>query len=285
VSNYLDRLNLRPNERRFVVFVFLVLFVVLNIFFVWPYRTARADATQRLERAGSKLKLYRAEVKQMEENKKNLQAFERDSPVVPPEDQSIQFLRVIQSQAAVSGVNITGTSRATTKTNDFFLEQNQTVSIQSGEEQLVNFLYSLGAGESLIRVRELSLRPDQPRQNLGGSLTLVASYQKKPPAKAAPASTARATATAAAPPAKPAAATPTVPAPATPKPTAKFPVAKPPAAKPATTNAPSAGSWWGTVKGWFGGSSAAPATSPTNKAPSTVPAAKPKPATATDKKK
>lgn len=282
MSHYLDRLNLRPNERRFVVFVFLVLFVVLNIFFVWPYRTARTEATQRLERAGSKLKLYRAEVKQMEENKKNLQAFERDSPVVPPEDQSIQFLRVIQSQAAVSGVNITGTSRATTKTNDFFLEQNQTVSIQSGEEQLVNFLFSLGAGESLIRVRELSLRPDQPRQNLGGSLTLVASYQKKPPVRTAPASAARTTATAAAPPDKPAAVTPTAPARATPKPTAKFPVAKPPAAKAGTANAPASASWWDKVKGWFGGS---PATTTTNKAPSTVPAVKPKPAAPADRKK
>jgi hypothetical protein len=51
----------------------------------------------------------------------------------------------------------------------------------------VDFLYKLGDGNSLIRVRSLSLRPDAPRQNLGGNITLIASYQKKPSARSAPA--------------------------------------------------------------------------------------------------
>ena len=50
----------------------------------------------------------------------------------------------------------------------------------TSEAQLVDFLYKLGDGNSLIRVRALSLRPDPPRQNLGGNITLIASYQKKP---------------------------------------------------------------------------------------------------------
>ena len=61
------------------------------------------------------------------------------------------------------------------------------LTIQSSEAQLVDFLYKLGDGNSLIRVRALSLRPDAPRQALAGSLTLIASYQKKPSARPAPA--------------------------------------------------------------------------------------------------
>jgi hypothetical protein len=59
----------------------------------------------------------------------------------------------------------------------------------------VDFLYSLGAGNSLVRVRGLSLSPDAPRQNLRVSVTLVGSYQKKVPVRAAavPAATAAAT--------------------------------------------------------------------------------------------
>ena len=37
----------------------------------------------------------------------------------------------------------------------------------------------------MIRVLDLELQPDPPRQNLVANITLVASYQKKPAAKAA----------------------------------------------------------------------------------------------------
>ena len=50
----------------------------------------------------------------------------------------------------------------------------------------MDFLYSLGSGNSLIRVRDLTMRPDAPRQQLSGTVKLVASYQKNPPKKTAP---------------------------------------------------------------------------------------------------
>jgi hypothetical protein len=55
----------------------------------------------------------------------------------------------------------------------------QTVAIVSGEQQLIDFLYNLGTGNSLIRARDLSVHPDQPHQQLNTTITLVASYQKK----------------------------------------------------------------------------------------------------------
>jgi hypothetical protein len=45
----------------------------------------------------------------------------------------------------------------------------------------------------MIRVRDLELQPDQPRQRLVANIKLVASYQKNPPAaSAAKTSTAKA---------------------------------------------------------------------------------------------
>jgi hypothetical protein len=104
---------------------------------------------------------------------------------VQAEDQVNQFARAIQEQQAKSGVGIGNFGRTTTKTNLFFLELTQPVSVQSGEAQLVDFLYSLGSGNSLIRVSELTLRPDPPRQQLSGQVKLVASFQKTAPKKAA----------------------------------------------------------------------------------------------------
>ncbi len=68
-----------------------------------------------------------------------------------------------------------------TQTNDvFFVEQVQNINVLATEEQLVDFLYKLGSGSSMIRVRDLTLQPDPPHQRLAADIRLVASYQKNP---------------------------------------------------------------------------------------------------------
>jgi len=190
MTSFWDRLNLRPNERRLVVGVAVILFIVLNAFLVWPHFKDWNQMQDRLYGAQKKLARYQTEVNQTAEYKRRLQALEGDSSAVFSQDQDIQLLRTIQTHAAETGVNITQTPRATTQTNEFFLEQVQNLSVQGREEQLVNFLYNLGSGNSMVRVRDLSLRPDVPaRQQLGGNVRLVASYPKKPvtrPAASAP---------------------------------------------------------------------------------------------------
>lgn len=261
MTGYLDRLNLRPAERRLVVLVAVVLFVVANLIFVWPYFGAWNLANLRLEKAEAKLASFQREIVQTNAYLASLAEFEKENPDVSSEDQSLQFQTTIQTQAAQSGVNVNSYSRTSTRTNDaFFLEQLQTIGVQTKEKELVEFLYQLGSGSSLVRVRELSLRPDQQRFTLVGNLTLVASYQKKPAAKGASASapgTTRPAATAA-PGTKPAAPTGARPAaPGTP--------VTPAAAKPAVTNAPAAsGGIWSTFKGWFSGSTAAATSAKTN---------------------
>lgn len=276
MTGYLDRLNLRPNERRFVVLVALVVFVLLNAIFVWPHFSDWSDFTDRLRRARNKLALYQTEVDQAPDYQKKIASFENENPTVPPEEQSLQFAQVIQSQAVASGVGITVYGRQTTKTNNpFFVEQLQTINISSRESPLVNFLFNLGSGESLIRVRDLSIRPDPPRQNLSGTVTLVASYQRKQPGKAGPASAAAGKTTASAP---PRAAKPVPPPGATPGSALAQRKAALAArtnlatrlAHPAVTNAPAAVSWLDKIKGWFG-KSAAPS-APVTPAPAQPPA-------------
>jgi hypothetical protein len=208
---YLDRLNLRPFEKRLVVGVSVVLFIVLNVWFVFPFFGDWSKTQARNVTAREKLQKFEAEVANISKYEAEVNALQSEGLDVPQEDQSVQFLRVIQNQSALSGVNIMGTTKATTRTNLFFLEQSQSVNVQSGEKQLVDFLYNLGAGNSLIRVRELTLGPDQTRMQLVANVQLVASYQKKPTQKTAAAATRPATATNA-PIARAAAPKPTAPA-------------------------------------------------------------------------
>ncbi len=173
--------HLRPMERRFAVGVAVVLVVVLNAVFIWPHFSDWGKFSNRLEDAQRKLKLYQMAVTQIPDLKKQVTAFASEGQFVAVEDQSVNFMRTIQTQSAQSSVAIVNTSRQMTRTNDlFFIEQVQNINVLATEEQLVDFLYKLGSGASMIRVRDLELQPDAPRQKLSANIRLVASYQKNP---------------------------------------------------------------------------------------------------------
>src|SRR6185436_6730813 len=174
---FLARLN--SMERRFVVGVFVVIIVVINIVFIWPRFKDWDLAKIRLAKARKTLETYNKEIGQVKNNETKVRAMESESASVPPEDQVIEFQTTINNQAAASRVAILGWGRVPTGTNQFFVEHAQSITVLAEESQLVDFLYNLGSGNSLIRARGLRLNPDPPRQKLNASVTLVASYQKK----------------------------------------------------------------------------------------------------------
>lgn len=180
MSKAFGKTNLRPFERRLLVGVAVVLFLVVNIVFVWPHFSDWGKTRQRLIDAQDTVEKWSREIAQKGEHEKKIQVLEEEGAQVTAEDQANEFFRTVQNQASISGVNLPSISRQSTSTNDFFLEQLQTFRVQAGEEQLVDFLFNLGEGESVIRARGLSLRPNAVRQQLEGSIDLVASYQKKP---------------------------------------------------------------------------------------------------------
>ncbi len=175
--------SLRPLEKRLVVGIAAVFFLVLNWLFVFPYFSEWGKLQDRMWEAQRKLRTYSAEIAQTNAYWAAVRQMEKQGESVPAEDQALHFQNIVNSQAGQSKVRLLSTGRINFQTNQFFVELSQTISIESREEQLVDFLYNLGEGESLIRVRDLSLRPDGPRQQLVASVTLVASYQKKAAAK------------------------------------------------------------------------------------------------------
>ena len=136
----------------------------------------------RGDEARQKLKLYQTAIGQSANYAAQDKNLEGQGEFVAPEDQAINFMRTIQSQAALSGVGIVNTSRQITHTNDaFFVEQVQNISVIADDQQLVDFLYKLGSGASMIRVRDLELQPDAAHQHLNANIQLVAIYQKNDP--------------------------------------------------------------------------------------------------------
>lgn len=180
--------RLRPLERRLAVGVVVVLILVLNFVFIWPHFSDWSKLKTRLKNAHDTWASYQATIAQATNYQVQVKSLEGQGEFVAPEDQAINFMRTIQAQAEASGVGRANYSRSIMHTNDaFFIEQVQNINVVATDQQLVDFLYKLGSGASMIRVRDLELQPDTPRLHLNANIRLVASYQKNPaaPARAA----------------------------------------------------------------------------------------------------
>jgi len=190
--SFLDQLNLRPQEKRILAAVLVVALVLVSIFFVWPKLGERPKLVTALEAARKKLQTYQAEIARVPDYQTRLRELEGQGSAVLREEQALQLQSAVQANATKHGVPITSMrvgapSPSTTSTNAFFDEQAVIVGVNTGERELVNFLHALGTDNSMIRVRDMDLRPDPPRYKLNGSITLVASYQKKTASSPAPA--------------------------------------------------------------------------------------------------
>ncbi len=236
MKRYLDQL--KPQERRWVVGIGFVVFLMMNYFFVWPHFHDWSRSTLLMDRANETNKTYNAELRHKDEYQRKLNELQSDGSSVLPEDQAIDFVHFYSSRAISNKVMVVNQGPLVTSTNEFFLVQQMGITVQSDETNLVNFLYSLAAGNSMMRVRAMSLHPDPSHQQLGASLTLVASYQKKVPVRGA--GTAAPGKVVAAATIKPAMVAPAPPpaAPAAPRPTGPGPLVGPnpglkPVSKPA----------------------------------------------------
>ena len=185
MSDLFTRWNLRPFERRLVVGTAVVLFLVINVVWVWPHFSDWSTMKKRLGDAVWKQEIFQREIDKLPTYKREIATFEKSGAPVPPDDQAVQLMRTVVQQAGQFHVDInSANSRALSVTNLFFIEQSQNITVVSKDEDLVKFLYSLGSDASFIRVRDLTLRPDAPRYRLVATIQLVASYQKNQKAAA-----------------------------------------------------------------------------------------------------
>lgn len=178
MKRYFESLN--PSERRLVVGVGVIFFVVINLVFVRPRFSDWGDLQNRKHKAEDTMRIRQLKIAEASRLRPELEKLKGAGANVDEEDQAFQLLSTVQRQAVQSGVTLTSTPRQNVHTNQFFVEISQPISCQAGEKELVDFIYSLGAEDSMIRVSALSIRPDPSRQRLDANLQLVASFQKKP---------------------------------------------------------------------------------------------------------
>ena len=193
--------QLKPGERRWVAAIGLVFFLVLNWLFIWPHFSDWGRANVRMKKAHDLIDQYNAELKNKPSYEAKIKTLQSDSGSdIMAEEQAIDLIRFYNSRASSNDVQIINNSRPVNRTNDpFFVDHEMQLRVKGRESAIVNFLYSLGAGNSIVRVRALSLRPDSAHQQINANISIVASYAKKPPARNTGAAALRLPAKAAAP--------------------------------------------------------------------------------------
>jgi hypothetical protein len=193
VNNFLDQLNLTPQERRIVVGIGMVLVIVLNLLFVWPHFSEWGKIRKQLASMRSDIEKYNKEIV-LDTNptnglQKQLAKLVRQEGAGVMNEQ-VKLQSTIMTQARKTGVNVANYNPggARPQTNEFFEEESIRITIDSQEPQLINFLYNIGNDPAMIRVSELDLTPqDQNRYRLRGYVTFIANYAKRAPASAKPA--------------------------------------------------------------------------------------------------
>ena len=179
--------QLKPGERRWVAGIGLVVFIVINWIFVRPHFSDWARADARMKKAHDLIDLYNAELKHKPVYEAKMKVLQSDGgSVVEADDQAIDLVRFYNSRANSNNVQVINNSRPMTRTDDpFFVDHEMQLSVQGRESQIVNFLYSLGAGKSVVRVRSISLHPDSSHQQINANISIIASYAKTAPARPA----------------------------------------------------------------------------------------------------
>ncbi len=187
MNDFFDKLNLKPEERRLAVLFMAVAFVFVNYMYVFPRFKELRETQQEIQVAENTFAKYRLKTNSIPELQLSLEELSRQAgpPIEDTPGQRRTFVTTVNRMASKYGINLRtqGQIREVLpppgQTNSFFTELEIPIIVTSTEEQMVNFLYSLGKEDSLIRVRSLTLSPSREGGLLlDGNVNLVASYLK-----------------------------------------------------------------------------------------------------------
>jgi Tfp pilus assembly protein PilO len=181
MTNPFDQLNLRPQERRILVVVGLIIFVVLNFLFVTPLFGQLGQAEYALTKSRTTLAKYETEIAKAPNYQRIEARLKTEGGDVLNEE--LQLQRIVDNQARAAAVQVSRYNPVMRtqigRTNQFFEDQGLTIDFTSGGKELVDFLVGMASGNSMVHVHDMTLRPVSAGTRLGGNIVFVASYQKK----------------------------------------------------------------------------------------------------------
>jgi Tfp pilus assembly protein PilO len=181
MSNPFDQLNLRPQERRILVIVALIIFVVLNFLLVTPLFGQLGQAENELEKSRKTLAKYEAQIEKAPNFERIEERLKKEGSEVLTGE--LQLSDIVNARAIANDVHVSRSNPILRtqigRTNQFFEDQGLTIDFTSGGKELVDFLVDMASANSMVHVHDMTLRTVQNGTRLGGNIVFVASYLKK----------------------------------------------------------------------------------------------------------
>lgn len=182
MKDWIETLNLTPSERRLVFLVALVVFIVLNIWFVFPLFGQWDDVEKKLEQASSKLVRYESKVSEIPALRSTLTELEGATASVGDfSEQAVDLAKRVENQADASRLAINRRTPGRSDQNEFFQEQTYSINYVAKDEALYEFLAYMSdpADPTTIRIRSMTIKPDRNQTQFEGNIVFVASYKKE----------------------------------------------------------------------------------------------------------
>ena len=186
MNSFFDRYNLNAFERRLTVIVGMAIFLVINMILVWPRFSEWGEIQAKNERANQRMRTFQAQISKGKALKARLTELENSGSDVIPAERANQLITTIQQKARDSNlpfpnVRPVRTGLADNNEEKFFEQKAYSLTVNTDSAELINFLVAIGSDDSVIRVRDLDLKPEPPKNNrLICNMTLVANYQLQP---------------------------------------------------------------------------------------------------------
>ena len=186
MNSFFDRYNLNAFERRLTVVVGMAIFLVINMVFIWPRFSEWGEIRAKNEKANQRLRTFQAQLNKGRALKNRLTELENSGSDVIPAERANQLITTIQQKARDSNLpfpNVRPVRTGTVDNNEekFFEQKAYSLTVNTDSKELIDFLVAIGSDDSVIRVRDLDLKPEPPKNNrLICNMTLVANYQLQP---------------------------------------------------------------------------------------------------------
>jgi len=176
----LDRIGVRPQERRAVILLLLGFLLVGNVvwLFMGPDLFKLQASLKDFEEKNKAMATLPDLVEKLENEVKTLTA---ETGEVTDGRHAQQLVKNIDSKARRMQLNFTRSKElgsSSRKKNQDFEEAKRQVTFQSDLIDLVVFLKKIADDKSMIRVSKMDIKPTRDRQNLAVDLTFTASYPK-----------------------------------------------------------------------------------------------------------
>ena len=177
MTGMLDKIGVKPQERRPVIFLLMGFFVIGNVawgvmgpdlFELKQRRDGFLSQNKSIAGLDKRLKNLKTEVK-------TLRGME-DMKFATGVDHARNLMDTLEKKARRSGLNITRSRKGSARSSKEFEEFKRIITFESDTIELVDFLKNVSEEQSMIRVSDMKIIPTPDRRKLKVDLTFVASF-------------------------------------------------------------------------------------------------------------